>query len=115
MRAADKNLGMEDDNLEDDLELDEETLNRAHSFCPGVFGVFVNDKSQKIKSERTVTYKSVKDILAPKTLGLVSVHCERLQGCELEKRETAAFQRQKFILNLLHFCSHSGIICYFAH
>lgn len=38
MRAADTILGKEDDDIEDDLLLDKETLNRTYSFCPGSLG-----------------------------------------------------------------------------
>ena len=49
----------EDDDIENDSELDKETLIIAHSFCSGIFECLIVNEAQKIKSILTVTHKSV--------------------------------------------------------
>ena len=47
MRKAEKrpSVGWEDDDIDvaDEAELDQEQLNRIHSYCPGVFGRVIDD------------------------------------------------------------------------
>ena len=58
-------VGKEDDHAEEaDNEYDAEQLNQLHSFCKAVIEALIGDEAQKLKSELTMTHKSVSD-LAP--------------------------------------------------
>ena len=72
LRNPTREWGREDDELEEDEDLDSETLNRAYSFCLEVFGCGIIDESQKVKSVLTLTHKSVLDLNLPLKLLLTA-------------------------------------------